>query len=103
MSWGESLFILHISLPVFAVSVLGCMQPDPSADSRRYANRIRDGKFSIDGKEYSVPCNNNQGRNSLHGGPDGYGEVSCGLPMLLPLSLFLPLFLAKLMRSKHGK
>ena len=36
----------------------------------RFANRIAKGKFSLDGKEYSLPVNN--GPNHLHGGPDGF-------------------------------
>ena len=38
----------------------------------RFANRIKDGKFSIDGVEYTLPINN--GTNSLHGGIHGYNE-----------------------------
>jgi aldose 1-epimerase len=38
----------------------------------RYGNRIRDGKFSIDGKTYQIPPNNNG--MALHGGPHGFDE-----------------------------
>lgn len=38
----------------------------------RYANRIKDGKFTLDGKEYQLPINN--GGNSLHGGIVGFNE-----------------------------
>jgi aldose 1-epimerase len=36
----------------------------------RYANRIAHAKFSLDGKEYTLP--KNDGDNILHGGPNGF-------------------------------
>lgn len=38
----------------------------------RYANRIKDGRFVLDGKTYQLPVNN--GTNSLHGGVHGFNE-----------------------------
>ncbi len=39
----------------------------------RYANRIANGRFSLDGKEYTLPVNN--GKNSLHGGLKGFNKM----------------------------
>ncbi|HVZ29573.1 MAG TPA: aldose epimerase family protein [Asticcacaulis sp.] len=40
----------------------------------RYANRIAKGKFSLDGKEYTLPINN--APNSLHGGTKGWDKLN---------------------------
>ena len=38
----------------------------------RYAGRIARGRFSLDGVEYQLPCND--GPNSRHSGPNGFGK-----------------------------
>lgn len=38
----------------------------------RYANRIARGEFTLDGVTYTLPAN--EGRNTLHGGPDGFSK-----------------------------
>ena len=39
----------------------------------RYANRIREGRLTINGKHYQLPVNN--GKNTLHGGPQGFHQA----------------------------
>jgi len=41
----------------------------------RYANRIAGGRFELDGQMYVLPTN--EGRNTLHGGPDGFSKRDC--------------------------
>jgi aldose 1-epimerase len=40
----------------------------------RYANRIRDGKFTLDGVTYNIPKNEHNGLDTLHGGFIGYDQ-----------------------------
>jgi aldose 1-epimerase len=42
------------------------------ATAGRFANRIRRGRFTLDGKPFQVPCN--EGLNALHGGPRGFDK-----------------------------
>jgi aldose 1-epimerase len=38
----------------------------------RYANRIANGRFTLDGRVYHLATN--EGKNTLHGGPDGFSK-----------------------------
>ncbi len=42
----------------------------------RYGNRIADGKFKLDGKEYQLPINEDKAARhcNLHGGPEGWDK-----------------------------
>lgn len=39
----------------------------------RFANRIAGAQFTLDGKDYRLPAND-KGKNTLHGGPKGFGK-----------------------------
>ena len=51
-------------------SVINSPEPFLSTLVGRYGNRICKGKFTLDGKEYTLSVNN--GPNHLHGGPTGF-------------------------------
>ncbi len=56
----------------------------------RYGNRIADGKFSLNGKDYQLPINN--GPNSLHGGLIGFSHKVWDVVETTENSVMLSLF-----------
>ncbi len=50
--------------------VINSPEPFLSTLIGRYGNRIKEGKFQLNGKEYQLAINN--GPNALHGGPTGF-------------------------------
>ncbi|MCJ2019742.1 MULTISPECIES: aldose epimerase family protein [unclassified Methylobacterium] len=48
------------------------VSPSFGAIVGRYANRIANGRFSLDGHGYQLPVN--EGPNTLHGGPQNFGR-----------------------------
>lgn len=82
ITWGASL--IEMTVPdrdgKFANVTLGFdeperyLQPHPffGCIAGRYANRIALGKFTLDGKAYQLLTND--GRNHLHGGPNGFDK-----------------------------
>ena len=55
----------------------------------RVANRIAEGKFTLDGKEYVLARNN--GPNHLHGGEDGFDKRVWSVSQILPDGIQLKL------------
>ncbi len=52
----------------------GYLSPNPffGVTVGRYGNRIGKGRFTLDGRQYTLPLNN--GENHLHGGPMGFDK-----------------------------
>ena len=60
---------------VLAAGNIATLQADKAyfgATCGRFANRIKGGQFTLDGKRYQVDLNN--GPNQLHGGPVGFDK-----------------------------
>jgi galactose mutarotase-like enzyme len=55
----------------------------------RYANRIRGGRFTLDGVEVQIPLND--GENALHGGPEGFDRRTWDVLAQTPTSVTLGL------------
>ncbi|MEX0363430.1 MAG: aldose epimerase family protein [Allomuricauda sp.] len=83
-NYGQRLVALYVpdKQGNFGDIVLGCNSLEgyyePGTDYfgstiGRYGNRIAKGKFTLDGKTYTLATNN--GPNHLHGGDKGYDEV----------------------------
>lgn len=64
----------------------------------RYGNRIRGGRFTLDGVDWQLPVNN--GVNHLHGGPDGFHKV---LWRALPFHEGDSVGVTLMHRSVHGE
>ncbi len=77
----------HVTLATLGAAITGIFVPDkigrladvtvPAGASAgktigRYANRIARGQLSLDGTTYALALN--EGRNTLHGGPDGFSK-----------------------------
>ncbi len=58
------------SFPSLDAYLSPTVAPYHGATVGRYANRIEKGRFTLDGKEYTLPINN--APNHLHGGPNGF-------------------------------
>ncbi len=61
---------VNVSANLATISEYEKARPFFGALVGRYGNRIADGRFSLDGNEYTLP--KNDGKNSLHGGAHGF-------------------------------
>ena len=82
MTWGATLVSMHTPDRSGALADItlgfdtldGWLSPHPffGSTAGRYANRIAKGKFTLDGKEFTLATNN--GVNHLHGGIKGFDK-----------------------------
>jgi len=82
MDWGATLLSAKVPLADGSVreTLLGCATPLQytqqaaflGASIGRYANRINESRFSLDGVEYQLSPS--QAQHQLHGGPDGFDK-----------------------------
>jgi len=62
----------NVVLGLAALEGYETVSPSFGAIVGRYANRIANGRFSLDGQVYQLPVN--EGPNTLHGGPRNFGK-----------------------------
>lgn len=82
MDWGATLLSARIPMQDGSVreALLGCASPEQyteqaaflGASIGRYANRIANSRFTLDGKTVNVAPS--QGEHQLHGGPEGFDK-----------------------------
>lgn len=64
--------IANVALGLDTLAAYVAHSPHFGAVPGRYAGRIAGGRFELDGVTYELP--RNDGPNTLHGGPDGFGK-----------------------------
>ena len=82
MDWGATLLSARIPMKDGSVreALLGCASPEQyteqaaflGASIGRYANRIANSRYTLDGK--TVELAPSQGQHQLHGGPEGFDK-----------------------------
>ena len=82
MDWGATLLSARIPMKDGGVreALLGCASPEQyteqaaflGASIGRYANRIANSRYTLDGQ--TVELAPSQGKNQLHGGPEGFDK-----------------------------
>jgi aldose 1-epimerase len=85
MDWGATLLSARVPLANGEVreALLGCATPENytrqaaylGASVGRYANRIANSRFTLDGQTVQLTPSNEAG-HQLHGGPDGLTNVA---------------------------